>query len=67
MRWRSREGPWGSHHDEAMALKCDTSVGSTVEFGEGLWCFGVVVDMVRDAFGCGIRKVAFLGNDSWRG
>jgi hypothetical protein len=36
MRCRRRDGPWGSHHDEARALKCDTSVGSTVEFGEGL-------------------------------
>lgn len=31
MRWRSREEPWGSHHEEARALKWDTSVGSTVE------------------------------------
>jgi hypothetical protein len=32
MRWRSREGPWGSHHDDARALKCVTSVGSTEDF-----------------------------------
>lgn len=45
MRCSSREEPWGSHHEEARALKCDTSVGSTVEVGEvGLWCrVGVVV------------------------
>jgi hypothetical protein len=50
MRWRSRDGPCGSHHDDARALKCDTSVGSTVEVEEGLWCLGVVVDMVRDVY-----------------
>jgi hypothetical protein len=33
MRWRSREGPWGSHQLLASALKCATSVGSTDEFG----------------------------------
>lgn len=25
-----REGPWGSHHDEASALKWETSSGETV-------------------------------------
>lgn len=29
MRWRSREGPWGSHHDEASWVKCDTSEALT--------------------------------------
>jgi len=57
MRWRRREGPWGSHHDDASALKCDTSVGSTVEveLGVGLWCLGAVVDMHRELAG-GIRN-----------
>ena len=36
MRWRSREGPWGSHQLDASALKCDTSVGSTEDLG-GTW------------------------------
>lgn len=56
MRWSRREGPWGSHHDEARALKCDTSVGSTVEveFGVGLWCRDAVVDKPRE--GRGIRS-----------
>ena len=56
MRCRSREGPCGSHHDEARALKCDTSVGSTVEaeFGVGLWCRDAVVDKPRE--GRGIRS-----------
>jgi hypothetical protein len=49
MRWRSRDGPCGSHHDDARELKCDTSVGSTVEFEEGLWYLGVDVNIVRDA------------------
>ncbi len=31
MRWSSREGPWGSHHVEARALKWEISVGLTVE------------------------------------
>ena len=31
MRCRSREEPCGSHHVEARALKCDTSVGFTEE------------------------------------
>jgi hypothetical protein len=56
MRWRSRDGPWGSHHDDASALKCNTSVGSTVEFEEGLWCLGVVVEIVRDAVGRAVRN-----------
>lgn len=33
MRWRRREGPWGSHQLEARALKCVTSVGSTEDLG----------------------------------
>jgi hypothetical protein len=51
MRWRIREGPCGSHHDDASAVKWDTSVGSTVELGVGLWCFGAVVEMHREAIG----------------
>ena len=31
MRWRSREGPWGSHQLEAKALKWETSVEETDE------------------------------------
>lgn len=34
MRWRRREGPTGSHQLEARALKWETSVGSTVDFGD---------------------------------
>lgn len=31
-----REGPWGSHHDEASALKWETSSGETVvKLGSG--------------------------------
>lgn len=33
MRWRRREGPWGSHQLLARALKWETSVGSTEECG----------------------------------
>lgn len=35
IRCRIREGPWGSHHEEARAEKCDISVSETVEFGLG--------------------------------
>lgn len=35
MRWRRRDGPWGSHQVDARALKCETSVGSTDDFGGG--------------------------------
>jgi len=31
MRWSMREGPWGSHHDEARALKWEISEGSMEE------------------------------------
>jgi len=31
MRCRRRDGPRGSHHDEARLAKWDSSVGSTVE------------------------------------
>lgn len=55
MRWRSREEPWGSHQEEARALKCDTSVGSTVE-GEGLCGRGSVVVKARTAVQ-GVRGV----------
>lgn len=57
MRWRRREGPWGSHHDDARALKCDTSVGSTVPLlgdAEGLWRLVGVLERKREA----IRGIA---------
>jgi len=31
MRWRSREGPRGSHHDEARAAKWESSEAETDE------------------------------------
>lgn len=31
MRWRSRDGPWGSHHDDARFVKCVTSKALTEE------------------------------------
>jgi hypothetical protein len=34
MRWRRRDGPWGSHQLLARALKWETSVGSTEEVEE---------------------------------
>ena len=34
MRWRRREEPCGSHHEEARREKCDTSVWETEEVGE---------------------------------
>ncbi len=37
MRWSSLLEPCGSHHDDARALKCDTSVWLTeLLFGEGV-------------------------------
>jgi len=60
MRCRSREGPWGSHHDEASALKWETSVGSTVEWDVGLCCFDVVVDMHREIRGRCIRSGVYM-------
>lgn len=63
MRCRSREGPWGSHQDEASALKWETSVGSTVEWDVGLCCFEIVVDMHREIRGdrnrSGVRMAGF--------
>lgn len=35
MRCRARDGPWGSHHEEARAEKCDISVAETVDVGMG--------------------------------
>lgn len=35
MRCRRREGPWGSHQEDARELKWDISVGSIEVFGEG--------------------------------
>ena len=35
MRCRSRDGPWGSHHDEARREKWETSEGET-EDAEGV-------------------------------
>ena len=40
MRWRIREGPWGSHHDEARAEKWDTSVDEMEEGGGGVAAAG---------------------------
>lgn len=31
MRWRRREGPWGSHQDDARLLKWEISSGLTEE------------------------------------
>lgn len=62
MRCRGREGPWGSHQDEASALKWETSVGSTVELDVGLWYFGVVVVILRDAVGESIRRGTSLAD-----
>ena len=31
MRWSSRDGPCGSHHDEARLVKCESSVEETEE------------------------------------
>lgn len=33
IRWSMRDGPWGSHHDEARAEKCDISVSETEDVG----------------------------------
>lgn len=33
MRCRIRDGPWGSHHEEARAEKCDISVAETEDVG----------------------------------
>jgi hypothetical protein len=46
MRCRRREGPWGSHHEEARVLKWDTSEGSMLL--EGLGVVEVVRVAVRD-------------------
>jgi hypothetical protein len=49
MRWRGREGPWGSHQEEARAEKWEISVSLTEEeeeveaVVEGLWLAGAVV------------------------
>lgn len=44
MRWRIRDGPCGSHHEEARAEKCDISASETDEVGDAwvslLWCGG---------------------------
>jgi hypothetical protein len=64
MRWSRREGPWGSHHEEASALKWDTSVGSTVPVGvvdgEGLWLREGVLERHRDDAGT-VRCAMFRG------
>ena len=41
IRCKSRDGPCGSHHDEARLAKWESSVGSTVEFAgsEGVSCW----------------------------
>lgn len=33
IRCSMRDGPWGSHHDEARAEKCDISVSETEDVG----------------------------------
>jgi hypothetical protein len=35
IRWRSRDGPWGSHHVEARREKWETSVEETEDEGGG--------------------------------
>lgn len=64
MRWRRREGPWGSHQLEARALKCETSVGSTVPVveEEGLWLREDEVVKHRDAGAIDGRRVVYRGN-----
>lgn len=47
MRWRGREGPWGSHQEEARAEKWEISVSLTEEEVEGLWRVGGVVVKCR--------------------
>jgi hypothetical protein len=42
MRWRGREGPWGSHQEEARAEKWEISVALTEEEVEG---FGGAVEL----------------------
>lgn len=50
MRCRIREEPWGSHHDDASAEKCESSVWLTDDVFEagravdGDWVVGAVVD-----------------------
>lgn len=46
MRWRTREEPWGSHHVEARALKCDISEALTE--GELSWVRCVEPELVLD-------------------
>ena len=65
MRWRRREGPWGSHQLDARALKCDTSVGSTVEL-VGLCCRALVNEKVRAVVAGAIRSVVLL-EGMWHG
>jgi len=65
MRCRSRDGPVGSHHDDARALKCVISVSSTVEREEALWevCdreIGAVWLKVREE-----RIIGALGVQVW--
>jgi hypothetical protein len=69
-----REGPSGSHHDEARAEKCDISVSETDDFGGGGGedaCEGVEYDMMRGvvstwrthagrAVGRNVRRAAML-------
>lgn len=37
MRWRGREGPWGSHQEEAREEKWEISVSLTLEAVVVLW------------------------------
>lgn len=52
MRWRRREGPWGSHHDDARAEKWETSVLSIV------FTRGEVVETCRGEGALGIGVMA---------
>jgi hypothetical protein len=47
IRCSGRDGPWGSHQEEARAEKWEISVALT-EAEEGVWRVGAVVLRVRD-------------------
>lgn len=56
MRWRSREGPVGSHQLDASALKWDTSVGSTEDFEAS-----GVDEIVEESRGAGFAEIETVG------
>jgi len=62
MRWRRREGPWGSHHDEARLVKCVTSEALTEEplpLGCAAWAGAGVLEWRRAVVGRStVRAVA---------